>query len=55
MWFKFPERINFWYKKLLALYEPATSVIAIDGNRSQNIVTEEFNDLISDLRKEKTK
>lgn len=51
MWFKFPERIDFWYKKLLATYEPATSIYRIDGNRSEQIVTEEFNDLINDLKK----
>jgi len=51
MWLKFPNRIGFWYDKLLATYEPATSVFRIDGNRDLNVVTEEFNDLISDLRK----
>ena len=50
MWIKFPERISFWYNRLLAAYEPATSVYRIDGSRDLNLVMEEFNDLLSTIR-----
>ncbi|KKP92752.1 MAG: hypothetical protein UR98_C0018G0006 [Parcubacteria group bacterium GW2011_GWA1_36_12] len=51
MWLKFPERINFWYNQLLAIYEPATSVYRIDGTQAPKVVEEQFKDLLSDLRK----
>lgn len=50
MWIKFPERISYWYNRLLAAFEPATSVYRIDGSRDLNVVTEEFNDLLSQIR-----
>lgn len=50
MWVKFPKRINYWYDKLLAAFEPATSVFHIDGNRDPKVVLEEFNDLLSKLK-----
>jgi len=52
MWIKFPKRINYWYDRLLATFEPATSVYRVDGNRDPNLVLEEFRDLISMLKKE---
>jgi len=51
MWIKFPQRINYWYEKLLAVFEPATSIYRIDGSRDPSVVLEEFRDLISMLRK----
>jgi len=50
MWVKFPQRIDYWYGRLLAAFEPATSVYHVDGNRDPNIVLEEFNDLLSKLK-----
>lgn len=51
MWVKFPQRINYWYDRLLAAFEPATSIYRIDGNRNPNVVLEEFKDLLSMLKK----
>lgn len=50
MWVKFPQRIDYWYGKLLADLESTTSIYHIDGNRDPNIVLEEFNDLLSKLK-----
>lgn len=51
MWFKHPDRINHWYGRLLCVFEPATRVYKIDGNRNLKLVEEEFKDLLSDLMK----
>jgi thymidylate kinase len=51
MWIKFPERINYWYNRLLAVFEPATSIYRIDGNRDPNLVLEEFKDTISKIKR----
>jgi len=51
MWLKFPERIAYWYNKLLAKYESNIPKHLIDGNRNPSVVTEEFKDLLSDIRK----
>ncbi len=51
MWLRFPDRINFWYGRLFTVFEPKTSTYRVDGNRKPEVVSEEVNDILSDLRK----
>ncbi len=50
MWVKYPDRIEYWYSRLLAAFEPSASVHRIDGNRPPAVVLEEFKDLIGTLK-----
>ncbi len=50
MWLKFPERIEYWYDKLLAVFEPATAIHRIDGTKSVEQVTQELQDLLETLK-----
>ncbi len=51
MWIKYPERIEYWYSRLLAAFEPTTSIHTIDGSRSPKAVLEDFKDLIDTIKR----
>ncbi|MCA9379009.1 hypothetical protein KC640_01140, partial [Candidatus Dojkabacteria bacterium] len=50
MWLKFPDKINYWYKRMFAVFEPAAKVYRIDGTKSQLDVAEEFRSLLEMLK-----
>lgn len=50
MWVKYPERIEYWYNKLLTAFEPSTPTYHINGDRDSIVVQKEFKELINVIR-----
>lgn len=46
MWLRFPDRINYWYGKLLAVLEPSTQIYRIDATRSPDQVKDDLENVL---------
>lgn len=50
MWVKYPERIEYWYSRLLTAFESSTPTYHINGDRDLTIVMKEFKELVDEIR-----